>query len=116
MRLSSSRKTTEGAKPRRGGGLSIVDANPHRHAVQFYESAEFLVRSVSDYLHAGLKANEPGIIIATPEHRDGIARELTARGVDLASICAWGMLTELDAHNTLQSFMLNGKSSGLCLP
>ena len=112
MRMSSSRKTTEGAKPRQRGGLSIVDANPHRHAVQFYESAEFLVRSVSDYLHAGLKANEPGIIIATPEHRDGIAGELTARGVDLASVRARGMLTELDAHTTLQSFMLNGNPDG----
>src|SRR6266480_3997161 len=112
MRMSSSRKTTEGAKPRQRGGLSIADANPHRHAVQYYESGEFLVRSVSDYLHAGLKANEPGIIIATPEHRDGIAGELTARGVDLASIRARGMLTELDAHTTLQSFMLNGNPDG----
>jgi signal transduction histidine kinase len=74
--------------------------------VQFYEGAEFLVRSVADFLVAGFDAGEPAVVIATPEHRAGLAEALTARGVDVEWNRRRGMLTELDARATLESFMV----------
>src|SRR4051794_6847928 len=51
------------------------------HFVQFYESDEFLVDSVSGFCAAALQAGQTSIIIATPEHRSAIERKLTAVGI-----------------------------------
>src|SRR5438094_953911 len=107
-RLSSSRNAGTVDRPRRHGSLSIVDGNQHQHAVQFYESDEFLVRSVTEYLIAGFKADEPVVVIATPEHREGFALALAARGVDVEWSRRRGLLTEFDARSLLSSFMVNG--------
>ena len=111
MRLSRTRRATESIKPRRGG-LSLIDGAPHQHAVQFYESDDFLVRAVSQYLEGGLKASEPVIAIATREHRLGFARELVSRGIDVDGARQRGMFVELDAGETLSKFMLNGSPDG----
>jgi signal transduction histidine kinase len=107
MRLSSTKKTGELRTSRRRD-LSVVDGGRHQHAVQFYESDEFLIRSVSDFLLSGFKLNEPAVVIATAEHREGLAQELASRDVDVAGYRQRGMLIELDARNTLSAFMVNG--------
>ena len=78
----------------------------HYHSVQFYEGEEFLVRSVADFLVAGFDVGEPALVIATPEHRLGLAEALAGRGVDVEWSRRRGMLTELDARATLASFMV----------
>jgi signal transduction histidine kinase len=107
MRLSSSRKARDIGKPGRRGGLSIVEGKQHRHAVQFYEGDDFLVRAVSDYLIAGFEANEPAVVLATLEHRQKVALALATRGIDVEGSRRRGMLTELDARATLSEFMVN---------
>jgi signal transduction histidine kinase len=106
MRVSSSSNAAGSSKPRRRGSLSIVDGNEHHHSVQFYEGEEFLVRSVADFLVAGFDVGEPAVVIATPEHRLGLAEALTARGVDVEWSRRRGMLNEFDAQATLASFMV----------
>jgi PAS domain S-box-containing protein len=77
----------------------------HNHAVQFYESDDFLRDTVADFIGNGLVAGEPVIVIATAEHRSAFASALAERGLDLAEAEASGDLVMLDARETLATFM-----------
>lgn len=44
----------------------------HEHFVQFYEQDDFLLAEVSSFLRAGLQAGHAGVVIATPQHLDGL--------------------------------------------
>jgi MEDS: MEthanogen/methylotroph, DcmR Sensory domain len=68
------------------------------HAVQFYESDDFLRDSVADFIGNGLVAGEPVIVIATAQHREAFAGALAARGLDLAEAEMSGDLVMLDAR------------------
>jgi signal transduction histidine kinase len=72
------------------------------HIVQFYEREDFLFGRVADFLAVGVMAGEPALVIATDEHRRGIAAALSARGIDPSA------LTFADAHATLTMFMRDG--------
>jgi signal transduction histidine kinase len=78
------------------------------HAVQFYERESFLLDSVTDYMGAALRVQNAGILIATPQHRDGIAQRLQSRGLDIVGARACGLYTPLDARDTLNLFMVDG--------
>jgi hypothetical protein len=78
------------------------------HAVQFYERESYLLDSVTRYIGSALSASNAGILIATPSHRDGVAQRLTARGLDVVSAGAQGLYVALDAHDTLNRFMVDG--------
>src|SRR5687767_10344995 len=51
----------------------------------------------------------PGIVIATKEHRDGLAQRLKARGLDVALPARQGRYVPLDAAETLSKFMVDGQ-------
>src|SRR5687768_5186079 len=78
---------------------------PHAHAVQFYEKEEFLYQVVGDYIADGLVAFEPAVVIATPEHCEGMSVSLRERGFDVAQLRSGGQLTFLDAREALATFM-----------
>src|SRR5438270_13437491 len=42
---------------------------PLQHVVQFYESDEFLLRQVAEFIGSALTAGDVGILIATEDHR-----------------------------------------------
>jgi PAS domain S-box-containing protein len=75
------------------------------HAVQFYESDDFLRDSVAGFIGNGLVHGEPVIVIATAQHRDAFAGALAARGLDVTEAEACGDLVMLDARETLATFM-----------
>lgn len=77
--------------------------------MQFYESVEFLSEVVSDYVSAGLECGEAAVVIATRSHRVGIERQLRARGSNVDLQQREGQLVFLDARETLNSFMVDGK-------
>jgi PAS domain S-box-containing protein len=77
----------------------------HNHAVQFYESDDFLRDSVAEFIGNGVVAGEPVIVIATAEHRSAFAAALAERGLDVAEAEASGDLVMLDARETLATFM-----------
>jgi PAS domain S-box-containing protein len=77
----------------------------HNHAVQFYESDDFLRDTVADFVGNGLVAGEPVIVIATAQHRRAFAEALAGRGLDVAEAEASGDLVMLDARETLATFM-----------
>lgn len=80
----------------------------HFHAVKFYESPESLCRIVAEFLGEGLITQQPVLIIGTPEHRAGIAAELSARHFDVNRMQAAGDLLLVDASQALANFMVDG--------
>ena len=106
MRLVFSSDTPE------PGGSSQFRAKPngfrHRHTVQFYESDAFFVRVACDYIIAGLQADDTAIVVLTADHRGMVAHELSARGINLESVRSRGALIELDPHESLRAFMVDG--------
>jgi len=83
---------------------SSLEATNRHHAVQFYEDGEFLFETVSRFLVAGLEANESLLVIATPEHRDGILRHLAPFEIERA--IASGQVILCDANEMLGKFMV----------
>src|SRR6185503_19233605 len=80
----------------------------HSHAVQFYESDEFLVETVANFLADGFRAGRPAVVIATDEHRQSLAVALSARGSDAGDPGRRGMSRFLDAQEMLNSLLVNG--------
>jgi hypothetical protein len=81
----------------------------HHHLVQFYEDPGFLHRVVTDFLAAGLRARDPVLIFATPERLHALLDLLAASGFDLPRARATGNLVVLDARETLDQFMIDGR-------
>jgi hypothetical protein len=84
------------------------DSSGHFHAVRFYENKASLARTVADFLAEGLGLGQPGLVIATPAHRDALLAELRARDLDVDQIEASGDLLILDARTVLAAFMVDG--------
>ena len=80
----------------------------HYHAVQFYRDAESLVTIVARFLDEGIRQRQPGIIIATPEHRYAIETALEALGHDVQRMKRLGDLIFLDARETLDTILADG--------
>lgn len=83
----------------------LENASPAEHAVQVYTELDELARSVGSFLTAGFRAGEPALVIATPEHWEAFRAELEARGSDVGELQAQGLVTCLDADETLATFM-----------
>ena len=80
----------------------------HYHAVQFYNDDESLVTVVAGFLAEGHKQHQPGIIIATPEHRAAIEEALGTHGLDVKRMKRLGDLITLDARETLDTLIADG--------
>lgn len=96
------------------GNVSIpmphLPPEPHisTHTVQFYEEDSFLLDALTKLIGATLVGGDVVIVIATPEHREGLAKRLKARGLDLEGTASLGRYYALDAAEALSSFMVHG--------
>jgi PAS domain S-box-containing protein len=68
------------------------------HAVQFYESDDYLCTLVANFVAEGVRAGDPVIVIATREHCDAFAAKLDDH--DLSGV------TFIDAREALACFMV----------
>ena len=84
----------------------------HLHAVRFYPDAVSLSYIVADFLADGLRANQPAIIIARPEHSAAITAQLQELGWDVLLLQERDSLLVLDAHQLLSRFMVEGLPDG----
>lgn len=82
------------------------DHNHPGHAVQFYGEDSFLLDELSRFIGTALGAGESAIVIATKDHRDGLAQRLKAWGLDIAMAMAQGRYISLDAADTLAKIMV----------
>jgi hypothetical protein len=80
----------------------------HDHLVEFYETTEFLVITVADFIAPALHAGDSAIVVATPQHRDAFASALAAQGVDVAAATRDGRYHAFDAAELLSMFMVGG--------
>ena len=81
---------------------------PSSHAVQFYESDDYLVGAVATFLATGIAEGRAGVVVATEAHRRDIARELHRHGFDVAFLDREYQLVMVDAGRALASFMIGG--------
>jgi hypothetical protein len=84
-------------------------AEPAEHVVQLYgDDHQLLTSHVTRYLVEGLKRGDGLVVIATPEHREAIVRQLGEEDAGTAAAIEGGRLVLLDARDTLDSFMVEG--------
>jgi signal transduction histidine kinase len=89
--------------------VDVSHSGPCAHAVQFYDDDAFLLDELSRFIGAALAAGEAGIVVATREHREGLAQRLRQRGVDVAHAVEQGRYVALDAAETLSKFTRDGR-------
>ena len=85
---------------------AFIDSAPDtEHVVQVYDGLDELSRSVTRYVDAGLRADAPAILIATRDHWERFVHDLEARGWDPEILEERGLLTHMDAEETLDAIM-----------
>ena len=75
------------------------------HDVQFYRSEAHLIRTVVDFLAAGVRVGQPLVVIATDAHRKAFAEALTRQDLDTEELLSGREAIWLDARETLTAFM-----------
>jgi signal transduction histidine kinase len=92
--------------------MIFPQANAHAadqaHVVQFYADDTFLLDELSKFIGTALVSGSVALIIATSSHRDGVAKRLLGRGLDISRAMQWGRYLPLDAAETLDKFMIDG--------
>lgn len=78
------------------------------HFVQFCESDEFLVHSVSGFIGSALARGEAGIVVATQAHRESIDQSLEDLGLNVGDLIGEGRYIPLDAAATLARITVDG--------
>ncbi len=103
---------------RHTGDIALMELAPRadwsavgegEHFVQFYETDDFLLNSLSGFVSRGLEVGDACIVVATRAHIDGLEQRLRAAGADLAPAFARGQYVPLDAAETLSKLMVNGR-------
>ena len=79
------------------------------HAVQFYPSDGHLLDLLSRFVGTALVTGDVAIVIATKEHRDGLAARLKGRGFNLSIARRQGRYIALDAAATLAQISRDGR-------
>lgn len=78
------------------------------HFVQFYETDDFLLDVLSEFIGAGLGSGAACIVIATQAHREELLHRLQANGFDLTLARVQERYFALDAGETLAQFLEGG--------
>src|SRR6185436_13583494 len=79
------------------------------NAVQFYPSDGHLLDLLSRFVGTALVTGDVAIVIATKEHRDGLAARLKGRGFNLSIARRQGRYIALDAAATLAQISRDGR-------
>ena len=79
------------------------------HVVQFYGHEEELADQVAGYLLAALRSDGVAVVIATTAHRRAFEARLTQAGADPAAAARNGTYLVLDASDTVDALMSDGR-------
>lgn len=85
------------------------DGDQRAHVVQFYNDDNFLIESLGHSVADALNSGHSAIVVATQPNRDSLARNLQARAVNLCSAIKTGRYIALDAAETLDKLIYDGK-------
>ncbi len=78
------------------------------HVVQFYGEDRSLIEALGRYVGTALAAGDVAVVIATKAHRDALALQLKAHGLDTNVVLKQGRYVALDASETLARFTQKG--------
>src|SRR5258708_18344981 len=90
---------------------SLAHARSHDrggHVAQLYTDDSFLVEVLSRYIGGAIAMGDAAVVVATKSHHEGLAKRLSAQGLDTAKAIRQGRYVFLDAGETLPRFMANG--------
>jgi anti-sigma regulatory factor (Ser/Thr protein kinase) len=79
------------------------------HVVQFYLSDAELVEKAAGHLADAIASGAVAIVIATPVHARAFEAWIAASGIDLEAAVAGGSYAVLDAAETLQGCLVDGR-------
>lgn len=85
---------------------NIEEVATGAHAVQFYETEEFLVEALTRFVQSGIDASEACVVIATRAHRAHLEARLRASGRDLTATRRDGLYVALDADKLLRTILV----------
>jgi hypothetical protein len=84
------------------------EISPCEHAMQVYGDDGVFMGALEGFIGAGLRQGEAAIVIATPEHLEGLEERLLRRGIDLDSARFEARYLGLPAERILRDFMVDG--------
>jgi signal transduction histidine kinase len=79
------------------------------HGLQFFIDDRYLASTVASSLLRGGLGDDRLLIVATPAHRDAIASELRAGGLDLEALHSGDRLVFADARSSLDQIIVDGR-------
>jgi phosphatidylglycerophosphatase A len=77
----------------------------YQHHLQLFDSSKSMAETVGAFLASGFADGEALLIVATPEHRELLARRLEASGINVREAMLANRVVILDAAQTLDKFM-----------
>ena len=84
-------------------------AGQHEHVVEFYETTEFLVDTVCDFVGPNLHDGGAAVVVASGAHRAAFETALCDAGVDLEHAIAADRYISFDAAEMLDELMVDGQ-------
>ena len=81
------------------------DGAAFEHIVQFYDTQEYLLNILTDFIVPILQGRDAALVIATQERLDILQKLLRQRGVHVDNCKSKGQLVLIDAHETLETIM-----------
>lgn len=104
------------ANPDRTRSIAPIDirsahplAGQREHVVEFYETTEFLVDTVCDFLAPNLHDGGAAVVVASAAHRAAFETALRDAGVDLEHATAADRYISFDAAELLDDLMVDGR-------
>jgi hypothetical protein len=86
-----------------------ADMNGTDHFVQFYDSEPDIIAAVGGFFVHGLRYGETCIMAATSEHTAVVQERIRSAGIKLDEALASERFISLDAQETLDKFMVDGR-------
>src|SRR3954468_2935797 len=105
MRHTDAEPCTLELGTKRANGIAMHAAD---HVVRFYETDAFLLDAVATFCADAILADGAALVVATPQHRAGIAERLRARGL-LDAADTQDAYLALDAAETLSQFTIDNE-------
>ena len=96
------------SKPKQATLPPVQEKTVERHEAVFYSNDSQLLDHLSPFIANALNTGNGAVVIATSEHREGLARSLKASGVDVAAVLAQGRYIAVDAAELLSTCMVKG--------
>lgn len=84
-----------------------AEVSPTDHLVQIYENDTIFLDTLESFVHAGLKADEVTVVIATTSHLKALESRLVSKGVDIVAARKADQYITMEAGHAMAKFMVD---------